>query len=133
MTRPFLLIFLSHLPLEEDKDFIPGLQGSLRWYGQVHDFELNRPLARNILLELVMRSTIEHRWHLTKLTPASTTQFHRRISDSEGQNFMTPIDSVDLILQAIRMSKSSSPGKDGFDYPYWLLIFNHPEVKSLAT
>jgi hypothetical protein len=35
-------IFLSHLPPEEDEDLIPGLQDSLRWYGQVHHLELNK-------------------------------------------------------------------------------------------
>jgi hypothetical protein len=35
-------IFLSHLPLEEEEDLIPGLHDSLKWYGQVHHIELNK-------------------------------------------------------------------------------------------
>jgi exonuclease III len=59
--------------------------------------------------------------------------FHRRISDSDGQDLMAPIESDDILIQANRMTKSSSPGEDGFGYPYWSLILNHPAAKSLAT
>jgi exonuclease III len=58
-------------------------------------------------------------------------QFHRTLDSDEQDSIMQPIELDELIVQATRSTKISSPGADGLSYPYINLLFNNVHIQDL--
>jgi hypothetical protein len=60
-------------------------------------------------------------------------RFHAHLSTDDTHSLLEPITIDAISAQASRMSSISSPGADGFGYPYWSLILQHRMVHQLAV
>jgi hypothetical protein len=58
--------------------------------------------------------------------------FERTLDCEEQDEIMLPIDTEELIEQATRTTKTSSPGSDGLSYPYLNFLFNLSPIKNLV-
>lgn len=54
------------------------------------------------------------------------------LTESDRQVLLNPIAIEDLQDQAQRVTQTSSPGEDGFGYPFWSLLLKHPQIQTLA-
>ncbi|CAO3600825.1 unnamed protein product [Absidia cylindrospora] len=89
--------------------------------------------------ETIAHNFYQHLYTSTTVSPhqidnyLANITFPDQITTQDRKKLLEPFTIESIQYQANRMTKSSSPGEDGFGYGYWSLIFSHSVVQSLAT
>lgn len=80
-----------------------------------------------------MLYTADHVEEVDIVTYLNRINFDCTLSDSDQEKLMQSITINELIDQASRVSKPSSPGADGLSYPFLALLFQLPCLKNLVV